>query len=78
MFLICSRQSAGVKTGGADPRRGVFPERARRPPAEEGMIGIRRDRDVLDFFLAGKRYETRINAVLRAYVEHERRKAKPP
>jgi uncharacterized protein (DUF4415 family) len=41
------------------------------PPAKE-LISIRVDKDVLDFFRAiGPGYQTRINAVLRAFVEHE-------
>lgn len=37
-------------------------------------ISIRVDRDVLDFFKSkGGRYQTRMNKVLRAYMEHERK-----
>ena len=42
------------------------------PPGKE-PISIRVDRDVLEWFRAsGEPYQTRINAVLRAYMEHER------
>lgn len=38
----------------------------------KASITLRLDRDVLDFFRSsGRRYQTRINAVLRAFVEHE-------
>jgi uncharacterized protein (DUF4415 family) len=43
-------------------------------PPEKELISIRLDKDVLEFFRsAGSRYQTRINAVLRAFMEHERR-----
>jgi len=42
------------------------------PPSKE-LISIRLDKDVLDFFRAqGGRYQTRINAILRTYMEHVR------
>lgn len=45
------------------------------PPGKE-PISIRVDRDVLEWFRAsGEPYQTRINAVLRAYMEHERSKS---
>jgi uncharacterized protein (DUF4415 family) len=41
-------------------------------PAIKEAISIRVDKDVLDFFRAtSERYQTKINAVLRAYMEHE-------
>ena len=40
------------------------------PPDVKQQITLRLDADVLDFFrLTGKRYQTRINAVLRSYME---------
>ena len=48
-------------------------------PAVEGKdaVKLRIDRDVLAFFRAqGKGYQTRMNAVLRAYVESQKRKFK--
>ena len=46
------------------------------PPAKK-HINIRIDADVLDWFKAtGKGYQTRINHVLRAYVESRKRPAK--
>lgn len=43
------------------------------PPAKEA-ISIRLDKDVLEFFRATSgRYQTQINAVLRAYMESRRR-----
>jgi uncharacterized protein (DUF4415 family) len=45
-------------------------------PEPKELISIRLDRDVLDWFRAqGRGYQTRINAVLRAYVEVRRKKA---
>jgi len=42
-------------------------------PAKE-RVGLRLDTDVLDWFRAqGRGYQTRINAVLRRYVEAQRR-----
>jgi uncharacterized protein (DUF4415 family) len=44
-----------------------------RPKAE---LHMRVDRDVLDYFRnTGKGYQTRINAVLRSYVQHMRARA---
>jgi len=46
-------------------------------PGEKQQITLRLDADVLDFFRrAGKRYQTRINAVLRAYVEAHKAQAR--
>lgn len=42
-------------------------------PPKKRAVSIRLDEDVLDFFRAqGPGYQTRINAVLRAYVAHQR------
>lgn len=47
-----------------------------RLPAPKESITIRVDRDVVDWFRAeGRGYQTRINAVLRAFVDQERRRA---
>ena len=36
-------------------------------------IHIKLDKDIVDFFKSqGKRYQTRINSLLRAYVDHEK------
>jgi uncharacterized protein (DUF4415 family) len=44
------------------------------PPAKVA-ISIRLDEDVLEWFRANsERYQSKINAVLRAYMEHERTK----
>lgn len=43
-------------------------------PQPKAELHMRIDRDVLDFFRkAGRGYQTRINAVLRSYVERARR-----
>lgn len=45
-------------------------------PVPKNAVSIRLDRDVLEFFKAsGKGYQTRINAVLRHYMEETRKKA---
>ncbi|MGJ0393494.1 MAG: BrnA antitoxin family protein [Methylocystis sp.] len=42
-------------------------------PQPKATLNMRIDRDVLEFFRSqGKGYQTRINAVLRSYVEHMR------
>ena len=58
------------------PDHGDDPEfwaKAVRMPRNKQGVFIRLDADVLDWFKAqGPGYQTRINAVLRAYVEHQR------
>ena len=40
-------------------------------PVEKAAISIRLDKDILEFFKKqGKGYQSKINAVLRSYVEH--------
>jgi len=42
-------------------------------PQEKAAISIRLDQDIVDFFKAqGRGYQTRINAVLRAYIEAQK------
>lgn len=41
-------------------------------PEPKAVLNMRVDRDVLDFFRGqGKGYQSRINAVLRSFVEHQ-------
>ncbi len=43
-------------------------------PETKQAISIRLDRDIVEFFKrTGPGYQTKINAVLRSYVQHERR-----
>jgi uncharacterized protein (DUF4415 family) len=68
----------------ADIERTAPPELANLPddfwddavvvqPAFKQAISLRVDRDVLDWFKhSGPRYQSRINAVLRAYMTHQR------
>ena len=42
-------------------------------PERKEQIGIRLDRDVLDHFRKYPRCQTRINAILRAAMEHEKK-----
>ena len=42
-------------------------------PRPKQQISIRLDRDVLDHFRRYPRYQTRINAILRAAMEHEKK-----
>jgi uncharacterized protein (DUF4415 family) len=44
-------------------------------PEPKEQISIRLDRDVLTHFRKYPRYQTRINAILRAAMEHEKKKA---
>jgi uncharacterized protein (DUF4415 family) len=47
-----------------------------RMPEPKTLVTLRLDRDVLDWFKKqGPRYQTRINALLRAYVEAKKRQA---
>jgi uncharacterized protein (DUF4415 family) len=53
-----------------------FAKARRVVPRDKELISIRLDKDVLEYFRAmGPRYQTRINAVLRAYMEHEKQPA---
>ncbi len=48
----------------------VVPPRSAKP-----LVSLRIDRDVFEWFRAtGRGYQTRMNAVLRAYVEHQRKR----
>jgi uncharacterized protein (DUF4415 family) len=42
-------------------------------PTPKQQISIRLDRDVLEHFRRYPRYQTRINAILRAAMEHEKK-----
>ncbi|MBB4301106.1 uncharacterized protein (DUF4415 family) [Rhodobium orientis] len=45
-------------------------------PAPKKAVSIRLDADVLDFFKQeGRGYQTRINQVLRSYMEHRKNEA---
>ena len=44
-------------------------------PEPKEQISIRLDRDVLAHFRKSPRYQTRINAILRAAMEHEKKQA---
>jgi len=44
-------------------------------PTPKKQISIRLDRDVLEHFRRYPRYQTRINAILRAAMEHEKKTA---
>ena len=44
-------------------------------PEPKEQISIRLDADVLEHFRQYPRYQTRINAILRAAMEHEKKKA---
>jgi uncharacterized protein (DUF4415 family) len=51
-----------------------FREAKLRLPKSKQLVSIRVDTDVLDWFKRqGKGYQTRINAILRAYVRAHRR-----
>ena len=67
-------QEAGLEPD-VDPDEGEFDwsqARVVMPPAKQA-ISVRIDRDVLEFFRSqGRGYQTRINAVLRSYMEAKR------
>jgi uncharacterized protein (DUF4415 family) len=42
-------------------------------PTSKKQFSIRLDRDVLEHFRRHPRYQTRINAILRAAMEHEKK-----
>ena len=45
-------------------------------PMQKKAVSIRLDEDVLDFFKSeGRGYQTRINQVLRTYMEHRKKEA---
>jgi uncharacterized protein (DUF4415 family) len=45
-------------------------------PIVKTAVSIRLDSDVLEFFKdAGKGYQTRINQILRSYMEHQQKRA---
>ena len=49
---------------------GIFKKMVIRMPEPKKLVSIRIDPDVLNWFRKqGRRYQTRINAVLRSYVE---------
>jgi len=55
----------------------VWMKAAAEPPHTKQQITLRLDAEVLDFFKhTGKRYQSRINAVLRTYVEAHKAHAK--
>jgi uncharacterized protein (DUF4415 family) len=46
-------------------------------PSAKTQITVRLDRDVLEWFRGqGKGYQTRMNAVLKAYMESQRRRSR--
>lgn len=48
-------------------------------PVRKRAISLRLDPEVVDWFRqTGPRYQSRMNAVLRAFVEHQRRSDRPP
>jgi uncharacterized protein (DUF4415 family) len=44
-------------------------------PRPKQLISIRLDRDVLEHFRQYRRYQTRINAILRVAMQHEKKTA---
>lgn len=52
----------------------MFAEATRGGPLRKGYVHIGIDQDVLNFFKKdGKGYQTRINKVLRTFMEHDRK-----
>ena len=56
--------------------KGFWDRNQPRVTPAKAPVTLRLDADVLEYFRdGGKRYQTRINAVLRAFVEAQRRRA---
>ena len=74
------QDAAGIEPE-VDPDEGEFDwsqARVVMPPSKQA-ISVRIDRDVLDFFKSqGRGYQTRINAVLRSYMEAKRGQTAEP
>jgi uncharacterized protein (DUF4415 family) len=59
-----------IDTSDAPFRQGAVWVKAVDLPHSKKLVSLRLDEDVLSFFRhTGKRYQTRINAVLRSYME---------
>ena len=72
-----AEEAAGIEPELDEDEAGMEPDWARavRVPARKRSVTLRLDPRVLDFFKGeGRGYQTRINAVLRAYVEAQERK----
>ena len=73
---MTDRQIAGAVRGDADAAR-LDIDWAKAElvvPEAKRAISIRLDRDIIEFFKrTGPGYQTKINAVLRSYVQHGRR-----
>ena len=64
-----SNATASLDLAVPEPRPAdASPARHRR----KALLSMRFDPDVLEWFRKGPRYQTRMNAVLRAYMEHAR------
>lgn len=74
-----AKSDEGIDYSDIPPLDEAFWQAARRAIiAPKKQITLRIDEDVLDFFKAtGSRYQTRINAVLRAYVHASQEMTKP-
>ncbi len=77
--LEAERQKGRTRTRADAPARPVEPEfwqsaHVVMPPPGKAAVNLRVDRDVLDWFRAqGKGHLSRMNAVLRSYMEAQRR-----
>ncbi len=72
---LATKPDAGIDTSDIPELDKDFFRHAKlRLPKGKQMVSLRLDRDVLDWFKRqGKGYQTKINAVLRAYVEAHKR-----
>ncbi len=68
---VDAAQDAEIDTSDIPPLDNAFFEQAKlRLPEKKKSVTVRLDADVLEWFRAqGKGYQTRINAVLRLYME---------
>jgi len=72
---LAAKPDAGIDTSDIPELDKDFFRHAKlRMPKGKQMVSLRLDSDVLDWFKRqGKGYQTKINAVLRAYVEAKKR-----
>lgn len=75
LAAIASMPDEAIDYSDAPELTDAFWQAVSKPiPEQKAQITLRLDADVLDFFKdTGKRYQTRINAVLRAYVDSHKK-----
>ena len=79
LTAVAAMPDAQIDTSDAPYRPGaIWMKAAEQLPLTKQQITLRIDAEVLEFFKhTGKRYQSRINAVLRSYVEASKANARP-